>query len=789
MSAEVKKEIQLEIAHVLFIDIVGYSKLSINEQRGAVDELTRIVRATDQFQKAEAADRLTKIATGDGMALVFYSSPEAPVRCAMELSRALKDHPRLDLRMGIHSGPVSGVVDVTGRTNLAGAGINMAQRVMDCGDAGHILLSKHVAEDLAEYDDWRPLLHDLGTCEVKHGIKLQMVNLNGAEVGRRELPKKLQMQRRRSARMRGLIGAAVLVAIAALLTGIIILWRNQSALTQAAPDKSIAVLPFGNLSEEKQNAYFTDGVQDEILMNLAKIADLKVISRTSVMQYKSDIAHNLRKIGQQLGVTHVLEGSVQRAGNRVRVNVQLIDARTDRHLWAEHYDRPLDDVFAIQTQIAQAIVDNLRVALSSREASAIGEKPTSDLAAYDLYLRAKELIASSFFSARFGDDLSQAARFLDQAVARDSHFLLAYCSLAEVHNYLYFYGIDHSPKRLALAAAAVENALRLGPDRGEAHLAKAQHLYQGYLDYDGARAELAIAGKTLPNDSRVFELAGYVERRQGRQEEGLKNLQRALELDPRNIGLLQQISGSYQNLRRYSETAAVLDQALAIAPNDVETRVSRAGVNFHQQADTRPLHATIEAILTENPTASESIADEWFNLALCERDLDSAERALSALGEHTFGKDAVIFSRKFGEGLVARMRGDAAAAQTAFLAAHAQQQELLRAQSDYAPALCALGVIDAALERKEEALRQGLRAAELLPVEKDAYNGVHVLEFLAVIYAWTGERDLACQQLAFVSRLPTSPSYGELKLHPFWDPLRGDPRFEKIVASLAPKEK
>jgi TolB-like protein len=288
------------------------------------------------------------------------------------------------------------------------------------------------------------------------------VNLNDAEVGHRELPKKLQMQRRRSVRIRGLIGAAALVALAALAIGVVIFPRNQSPLPQAAPDESIAVLPFENLSEEKQNAYFTDGVQDEILTNLAKVADLKVISRPSVMQYKSDVAHNLREIGQQLGVSHVLEGSVQRAGNRVRVTAQLIDARTDRHLWAEHYDRPLDDVFAIQTQIAQAIVDKLRVALSSKEASAIGEKPTSDLAAYDLYLRAKGLIAASFFSARFGDDLYQAARFLDQAVARDPHFLLAYCELEAVHDYLYFYAIDHSPARLALAAAAAKSRSPIG---------------------------------------------------------------------------------------------------------------------------------------------------------------------------------------------------------------------------------------------------------------------------------------------------------------------------------------
>src|SRR2546421_5260957 len=417
MPAEVKKEIQLEVAHVLFIDIVGYSKLSINEQRAVVDELTTIVRGSDQYQKAEAAGRLIKIPTGDGMALVFYTSQEAPAQCAIEISGALKEHPRLQVRMGVHSGPVSGVIDVNGHANLAGAGLNMAQRVMACGDAGHILVSKHVAEDLEEYEHWRPLLHDLGTCEVKHGMRVGIANLCADQVGNPQLPKKFQALKKRSARLRWAAMTAALVVLAGIVAGIASRYRVRS--TVAAPEKSIAVLPFENLSGDKENAFFTDGVQDEILANLAKVADLKVISRTSVMLYNSGNPRNLREIGQQLGVAHVLEGSVQRAANRVRVMAQLIDARTDTHLWAQTYDRDLADVFAIQSEIAQKIADELQAKLSPKEKSAISDRPTSDLAAYDIYLRAKELIYDSDINPyRQRENLFKAVQLLDQAVAR-----------------------------------------------------------------------------------------------------------------------------------------------------------------------------------------------------------------------------------------------------------------------------------------------------------------------------------------------------------------------------------
>src|SRR5882762_1864592 len=287
MPAQVKKEIQLEIAHVLFIDIVGYSKFSVNEQHAAVEELNQVVRSSEQFQKAEAASRLLKIPTGDGIALVFYISPEAPAQCAVEISRARKEHPRLQLRMGIHSGPVSGVIDVRGQANLAGAGLNIAQRVMDCGDAGHILLSRHVAEDLEGYEQWRPLLHDLGFCEVKHGVKLQIVNLCTDEAGNRAVPAKLRAQRQGVARTRWILLATSLVLLAAVVAAFVTVSRRAARSSSAVPEKSIAVLPFENLSRDPDNAYFADGIQDEILTRLSKIADLKVISRTSTQHYKS----------------------------------------------------------------------------------------------------------------------------------------------------------------------------------------------------------------------------------------------------------------------------------------------------------------------------------------------------------------------------------------------------------------------------------------------------------------------------------------------------------------------
>jgi TolB-like protein/Tfp pilus assembly protein PilF len=779
----------------LFIDIVGYSRLLITEQRDQIQKLKAIVRGTEQFRLAEAEGKLLRLPTGDGGALVFRTSPEAPVLCAMEISKALKSHPELHIRMGIHSGPVNEISDLNEQANLAGAGINIAHRVMDCADAGHIFLSQHVAEDLAEYERWRPFLHDIGTFEVKHGARLSITNLYSDDVGNPNLPSKLQAAKRHRAHVRWAAVAVGLLVVAALAAAVFFFLRKAPARSLAtAGEKSIAVLPFENLSEEKANAFFAEGVQDEILTHLARIADLKVISRTSVMQYKSGAPRNLREIGRQLGVGHVVEGSVQRAANKIRVNAQLIDARTDAHLWAQTYDRDLADVFAIQSEIAKAIADQLQAKLSPNEKKAIEQPPTTDLAAFDLYSRARSLLLTAGFSATSEPDERKAIELLDDAVKHDPSFFDAYCQLAYAHEIAYAVrGYDHTPARLALAEAAVQAAAQLRPDAAETHLARAQYLYYGLRDYAGALAELEIARRALPNDPRLFELTGYILRRRGQQEEGLRNLERAVELDPRNFYTLQQIALSYQFLGRYAEAIAALDRASAIMPDNVETQANSGLWYMCWKGDTRRLRQTIDAILAQGSGAIVSAADIWFFCALAERDPAAAERALVALGDNQcWNEGAIILSHSFGEGLLARMTKDETRARTAFEVARARQEKLVQAQPDYGPPLCVLGLIDAALGRKDLALDEGRRAIALTPVEKDVNNGSRVLQYFAITAAWAGEKELALQQLEAGLRAPQASvmlSYGALKLLPVWDALRGDPRFEKIVASLAPKEK
>ena len=797
MPSEVKKEIQLEIAHVLFTDIVGYSKLPISEQRTLIERLNEIVRGTDEFQAAERAARLIKIPTGDGITLVFYHSPEAPVECALEISRVLKKHPELRLRMGIHSGPVSGVIDVNGKANVAGAGINIAQRIMACGDAGHILVSKHVAEDLEEYDEWRPLLHELGECEVKHGVRVSLANLYTEELGNPAVPEKLKAaraaaaaKRKRTAFRWTSVGVLALLAAIAVIGFLFFRYAPRfAARALAVPEKSIAVLPFQNLSEEKANAFFADGVQDEILSDLAKVADLKVISRTSVMLYKADNPRNLREIGQQLGVAHVLEGNVQRAGGKVRVNAQLVDTRTDKHLWGQTYDRDLADIFAIQSEIAQKIADQLEAKISPRERAVIEEQPTKDLAAYDLYVRAAALIDKALEEGIEKNEV-QAVDLLNQAIARDPGFVLAYCRLTEAHDELYFQNVDRTPNRLALAKAAIDAAFRLKPDSGEAHLALATHLYFGYFDYDRARDELAIAVRTLPNNARIFLWGGLIDRRQGRWRDAVRNFERAMELDPRNVRILLEAGGTYSFIRDYGQVRATLDRLIALEPKNILYRLVRAGVEVGERADLRPVQAVVEKIF-DNPELLRTYAPDCFLVALWGRNPVAADNALAAITDNTFSvRGPVEFTRAYAAGLVARMKGDDDGARAAFSAARTEREKVVRAQPDdftQGPALCFLGLIDAALGRKQEALSEGRRAVELLPITKNALDGPAILYFYAAICAQVGERDLAIEQLKTLAQIPAGASYGDLRLNPFWDPLRGDPRFEKIVASLAPK--
>jgi len=539
----------------------------------------------------------------------------------------------------------------------------------------------------------------------------------------------------------------------------------------------IAVLPFENLSADPENAFFADGVQDEVLNNLAKIADLKVISRTSVMQYKSGGKRNLRQIANELGVAHVVEGSVQRAGNRVRVSAQLIDAKTDTHLWVERYDRPLGDVFAIQSEIAKAIAVQLQAKLSPAEKSAIEERPTKDLAAYDLYVRAKLLVMNPLIA---GERWSEAARLLDQAVARDPDFFLAYCLIAETNSRLYW-NFDHTSMRRDLAEGAVKAALHLRPEAGEAHLARAQYLFNCNVDYDNARAELALARRTLPNDARVFMSMGNIDRLQGRWNESVRSFEEALELDPGNLFTLRRLALNYLFMRRFAELAAALDRALALDPQDSESRVLRAWwVDLGGRSDPKPLHEICEALMNGDPASAAEWGEAWIDLALCERDPALAERALAALSEG-YDMNGLHIPHTLMEGCAARAFGDDAAARKAFIAARAEVERTAREQPDYGPPLCVLGLIDAGLGRKEEAIREGRRARELLPVTKDALGGAHIMEYLGVIYAWTGEKDLAIKQIAAALEVPGHLSYGQLRLHPFWDPLRGDPRFEKLV--------
>src|SRR5207249_3629835 len=689
--------------------------------------------------------------------LGFRNNPEAPVLCAMEISKELKKHPELKVRMGVNSGPVNEITDLNEQANIAGAGINVAERVMDCGDAGHILLSQHVADDLEQYPQWRPYLHDLGTFEVKHGVRVNVANLYSEEIGNPQLPSKLQAVKKHRARVRWAGIAALLLVLAAIIGGALFFLRRPMPSASAIIEKSIAVLPFENLSAEKQNEYFADGVQDQILTDLAQIADLKVISRVSVMQYKTGVARNLRKISEELEVAHVVEGSVQRAANKIRVNAQLIDARTDAHLWAQTYDRDLADVFAIQSEIAKTIADQLQAKLSPSEKAAIEKPPTADLVAYDLYVRANALReAISFNATRTQENLLQAAHLLEQAIARDPTFFLAYCRLAEAHDLIYFVGTDHTPARLALANTAIQTALRLRPNSGEAHLAVAEHLYRGYRDHDGALAELTLARRALPNEPLVFELTGFITRRQGRWEESTTDLKRALELDPRNLFFLQQLSFTYELQRRYRDLGAVLDQALKLVPSDPDTRVARESIDLAERADTRPVHATIEAVIAEDPNAARTIAERWFYVAMCERDNLGVSRALGVVPPEGISAGSTWLPRAYFEGVAARAQGDATVASAAFTAARAEVEKTTREQPDYAQGLAALGLIDAGLGRKEDAIQEGRRAVELVPVSKDVLDGADLILNLALIYTWTGDKHLALEQLAKAAQLPSN---------------------------------
>lgn len=559
----------------------------------------------------------------------------------------------------------------------------------------------------------------------------------------------------------------------------------ESAYMASFPERSVAVLPFEDMSAAKQDGVLAGTMQDAIRTALAKVSDLRVISRNSVSSYLPGEPRNLRAIAQSLGAGHILEGKVRRSAEKIWITVQLIDARRSERLWSVAYERTPSDVFGVQSDIVERVAAQLQAKVSAKEKTAIAERPTKDLAAYGLYVRGKILVAS-VSNAQIQEKLLEAVALLGRAIESDPEFYLAWCELASAHEYLYFFGFDHTPARLSLAKAALDTAIRLRPEAGETHLARATFLYRCYLDYDRARAELALIQRELPNHPEAFELVGYIDRRQGLWAESARSLQRAVKLDPQNVLLLQQIGASYQEFRQFGAMAAALDRALAIDPHDLDTRITRALIELEWRADTRPLQALVGVLLAENPEGASQVADPWLYASLCQRDPAALARALAAIPPTGISTD-INFPRTYCEALVARTCGEEAAARQAFLAARAEVEKTAREQSDYGPVYTVLGLIDAGLGRKEEAMREGRRAVELLPITKDSIDGAELMKYLAVIYAWCGENDLALEQIASTLRIPSTLSYGNLKLHPYWDALRGDPRFEKIVADLAPQ--
>jgi TolB-like protein/Flp pilus assembly protein TadD len=793
MSTEIKKEIQLEIAHVLFIDIVGYSKLSINQQHAAVDELTQIVRATEQFQKADASERLIKIATGDGMALVFYTSPEAPVRCAVELSRALKDHPRLRLRMGIHSGPVSGVIDVTGRTNLAGAGLNFARRVMECGDAGHILLSKHVAEDLEEYDEWRPRLHDLGTCEVKHGVRIGIASLYDNAVGNPQLPNKLRVIQKHRARVRRAEVAVALLVLAAIAAGFLFLLRRPTRSALASVEKSIAVLPFENLSEEKGNAYFAEGIKDEILTKLAAVRDLKVISRTSTAKYQSK-PDNLKTVAQELGVSTILEGAVQKAGDKVRVNVQLIDARTDTHLWAKSYDRDPRDILAVESEVSQEIADALQANLSPSESHALASAGTGDAEAYDLFLRGEYEFHQSE-SREDADANNRAEEFYRQALARDPNFADAAAGLARSRLRRHWFFSPLTPSQLKDVTSIIDRALALAPNLPEAHLALGLFFYRGHRQYGIALTEFNRTLELQPNNALARKYSAWAYRRRGEWERSLADLQRAQELDPRDAGILVEIGNTYQPLRLWKDAERAELRALAMDPHNKGAADTLLKTNLNAMGDAESARRAFDGFPVEIKSNLSGLAPGGYEGGVNVIEaigipvyLDLIQRrfsdAFEALEKEVAKNDREDLLQLVGRAVLRLLAGQTEAAKSAAEQALPLLEASLGDRPDDAFAITELSWVYLALGRNADALRLSRQAADLMPIENDALSGPTSQIGLAQIEARAGAPEEAVKTLRRLLSIPAGrvASIALLKIDPVWDPIRNRPDFQQLLS-------
>jgi TolB-like protein/class 3 adenylate cyclase/Tfp pilus assembly protein PilF len=812
-SADSSPDLQLEIAHVLLIDVVGYSKLLVNEQIELLQELNQIVRSTECFRAAETASKLIRVPTGDGMALLFFRSPEEPARCALEISRTLKDHAHIQVRMGVHSGPVSQVTDVNDRTNIAGAGINIAQRVMDCGDAGHILLSKHLADDLAEYRHWRPHLHDLGECEVKYGLRLHLVNLYKDNLGNPHVPDKLKRRGRWKQTsgvsirpvatprwLKYVLTAVLLLSAVALAISFSVFFRRgspavaRSSAGKAADvglpmtEKSIAVLPFENRSEDKANAYFADGIQDEILTRLAKIADLKVISRTSTQHYKS-APGNLREIAKQLGVAHVVEGSVQKSGDAVRINVQLIKAANDSHLWADTFDRKLTDIFSVESEVARAIADQLRAKLTGEEEQVIAAKPTDNPEAYDAYLRG---LAYTLKTTTSPANALAAQKYLREAVRLDPKFALSWAllSYADAVGYI----IQSLQPTVALreeARQAAETALTLQPNLGEAVVAKGYYHYACLKDYDTAVRYFEQARPLLPNSSRIPESLAYLTRRRGQWDQSESYFNEAERLDPRNVNLLNEHAGSYIMLRRFPEALRKLDQVLDITPDDVDTLTVKATIA--QAEGDLPRASALLAPLHPNADDSTVLETQVYQEILERRPAQITPRLKEILTKPDPALGPINSELRFWLGWAQEVAGDHTAAQASWGQARSELESFLKEQPDNYFLIGYLALTNMGLGDKAAALALSERAMAALPIEKDAVTGPIPIEILARVAAQTGEPDRAIAALQkllsipYVGPFPAGPlTPALLRLDPMFDRLRNDPRFQKLCEEKQP---
>jgi TolB-like protein/class 3 adenylate cyclase/Flp pilus assembly protein TadD len=892
MAADSKPDLPLEIAHVLFMDVVGYSKLLVNEQRQLQEELSEIVRGTECFRAAEAAGRLVRLPVGDGMALAFFNSPEAPVQCAIEISKKLRDYPHIQLRMGIHSGPVNQITDVNDRTNLAGAGINIAQRVMDCADAGHILLSKRVADDLAQSGTWKSQLHYLGECEVKHGVKVSVVNLYTDEVGNPAPPQKLKKThagegiglRKKSGepfqlknffielRRRNVYRAAVVygmgawllaqiatqvfpffeipnsavrliiiaevvgfpiamllawiyeltpegivrtedvdltkpaprtfgrkfdfVIIGILLLAIVMLIYERRFMARSGeeeiPEKSIAVLPFENFSEEKDNEFFADGIQDDILTSLARIHDLRVISRTSVMSYRAgNGSRNLREIGKVLGVANVLEGSVRRAANRVVVNVQLIDTMHDRHRWANRYDRTLEDSLGLQGELAGEIADALRVTLSPDEKAQVGSKPTRNANAYVFYLRANQISRSS---DTLLEDYKTAEQLYLQAIALDRNFALAHARLASVRAEIFHF---HEPLEgwKTKARSEAEVALRLQPNLAEGHYALGQCIFWMDEDYARALEEFDKALQLAPNNAEVGALIAAIRRRQGKWPESLEAYEKAQLIDPQNANIARNILITNTAMRRWPEAARAAEHWRKLAPSSLAAKIQSGYIDFWAKGDTHLLKTLLNEVQPGVDPDGIITACRW-EIAMLERDYDTAQRVLeaSSLTEVDYMNGAAT-PISFLEGCTLLARGDGEKAKSKFELALPSWETAVKEAPKSAERRANLGLLYALMDRKDDAIGQGWRAIELKPESKDAFDGAIMNCYLALIYTRLGQKDLAFPLIERLLKTPGavdsvdySITVNDLKFRWEWDKIRDDPRFQKMIAEATPAD-